>query len=208
MFDISNFVRNFDQTLGTRPVHVNGSRRDFRDPHGPPARAAPHRPPEDVEMDVTEVLLPGVGLRYEFTSRKGDRVSVVARRTGDFELVVYEGEDPDEGRPVLQLDSEEADTVAEILGAPRIAERFADLTKEVPGLVFGQVEVDPGSAYDGRPLGATRARSRTGASIVAVVRGEEAIVSPTPQEVLRGGDLLVVIGTHEGITGVKQIIRG
>ncbi|MGW0466289.1 cation:proton antiporter regulatory subunit [Streptomyces sp. NPDC003027] len=159
-------------------------------------------------MDVTEVLLPGVGLRYEFTSRKGDRVSVVARRTGDFELVVYEGEDPDEGRSVLQLDSEEADTVAEILGAPRIAERFADLTKEVPGLVFGQVEVDSGSAYDGRPLGATRARSRTGASIVAVVRGEEVIVSPAPQQVLRGGDVLVVIGTHEGIAGVKQIIRG
>ncbi|MEU6759201.1 cation:proton antiporter regulatory subunit [Streptomyces sp. NPDC046685] len=159
-------------------------------------------------MDVTEVLLPGVGLRYEFTSRRGERVGVVARRTGDFELVVYGVEDPDEGRSVLQLDSEEADTLAEILGAPRIAERFADLTKEVPGLVAGQVEVRAGSTYDGRPLGATRARSQTGASIVAVVRGEEVIASPTPQEVLLGGDVLVVIGTHEGIAGVEQIIRG
>ncbi|MEU7033526.1 cation:proton antiporter regulatory subunit [Streptomyces sp. NPDC046237] len=159
-------------------------------------------------MDVTEVLLPGVGLRYEFTSRRGERVGVVARRTGDFELVVYGAEDPDEGRSVLQLDSEEADAVAEILGAPRIAERFADLTKEVPGLVAGQVEVRPGSTYDGRPLGATRARSRTGASVVAVVRGEEVIASPTPRDVLAGGDVLVVIGTHEGIAGVEQIIRG
>ncbi|WP_137988390.1 cation:proton antiporter regulatory subunit [Streptomyces vilmorinianum] len=159
-------------------------------------------------MDVTEVLLPGVGLRYEFTNHRGDRVGVVARRTGDFELVVYEGPDPDEGRSVLQFNSEEADAVAEILGAPRIAERFADLTKEVPGLVSGQVEVGVGSAFDGRPLGDTRARTRTGASIVAVVRGEEVIASPTPQEVLRGGDILVVIGTHGGITGVEQIIRG
>lgn len=159
-------------------------------------------------MDVTEVLLPGVGLRYEFTSRRGERVGVVARRTGDFELVVYEGADPDEGRSVLQLNSEEADTVAEILGAPRIAERFADLTKEVPGLISGQIEVRQGSTYDGRPLGATRARSRTGASIVAVVRGDEVIASPTPQEDLRGGDVLVVIGTREGITGVEQIIGG
>ncbi|MEW2578021.1 cation:proton antiporter regulatory subunit [Streptomyces syringium] len=159
-------------------------------------------------MDVTEVLLPGVGLRYEFTNHRDDRVGVVARRTGDFELVVYGGEDPDEGRPVLQLNSEEADTVAEILGAPRIAERFADLTKEVPGLLSGQVEVRAGSAFDGRPLGATRARTRTGASIVAVVRGADVIASPTPQEVLRGGDVLVVIGTHEGIAGVEQIIRG
>ncbi|MFF5933613.1 cation:proton antiporter regulatory subunit [Streptomyces sp. NPDC012508] len=159
-------------------------------------------------MDVTEVLLPGVGLRYEFTNHRGERVAVVARRTGDFELVVYGAEDPDEGRPVVELNNEEADAVAEILGAPRIAERFADLTKEVPGLASGQVEVGAGSAFDGRPLGDTRARTRTGASIVAVVRGEEVIASPTPQELLLGGDVLVVIGTHEGITGVEQIIRG
>ncbi|WMX43717.1 cation:proton antiporter regulatory subunit [Streptomyces roseicoloratus] len=159
-------------------------------------------------MDVTEVLLPGVGMRYEFTGHKGERVGVVARRTGDFELVLYDAGDPDEGRTVLELDSEEADAVAEILGAPRIAERFADLTKEVPGLGSGQVEVRPGSAYDGQPLGATRARTLTGASIVAVVRGEEVIASPTPQQLLRGGDVLVVIGTHEGIAGVDRIIRG
>ncbi|WP_137988480.1 cation:proton antiporter regulatory subunit [Streptomyces vilmorinianum] len=159
-------------------------------------------------MDVTEVLLPGVGLRYEFTNHRGDRIGVVARRTGDFEVVVYGTDDPDEGRSVFELNDEEADAVAEILGAPRIAERFADLTKEVPGLASGQVEVRAGSAFDGRPLGDTRARTLTGASVVAVVRGEEVIASPTPRTVLRGGDVLVVIGTHEGIAGVEQIIRG
>ncbi|MEU8916253.1 hypothetical protein [Streptomyces nigrescens] len=51
----------------------------------------------------------------------------MARRTGDFELAVYKAEDPDAAQTVLQLNTEEADTVAEILGAPRIAERFADL---------------------------------------------------------------------------------
>lgn len=159
-------------------------------------------------MDVTEVLLPGIGLRYEFTSHEGDLVGIVAARTGDFELVVYVGGDPDEARPVVRLDSEEADTVAKILGAPRIAERFADLTKEVPGLVSGQVEVRPGSPFVDEPLGRTRARSRTGASIVAVVRGEDVIASPTPDQVLRAGDVLVVIGTHKGIVGVEQIVQG
>lgn len=118
------------------------------------------------------------------------------------------GGDPDESRPVVRLDSEEADTVAEILGAPRIAERFADLTKEVPGLVSGQVEVRPGSPFVNEPLGRTRARSRTGASIVTIVRGEDVIASPTPDQVLRAGDVLVVIGTHEGIAGVEQIVQG
>lgn len=159
-------------------------------------------------MDVTEVLLPGVGLRYEFTNHEGERMAIVAERTGDFELVAYAGGDPDEGRPVVRLNSEEADAVAEILGAPRIAERFADLTKEVPRLLSGQIEVRSASPYAGQPLGRTRARTRTGASIVALVRGEEVIASPKPDEVLQAGDVLVVIGTREGIAGVDEIIQG
>jgi TrkA domain protein len=159
-------------------------------------------------MDVTEVLLPGVGLRYEFTTHEGDRLGVVARRSGDVEVVVYPAQDPDQSRPVVRLNREEAETVAEILGAPRMAERFADLTKEVPGLSAGQVMVAPGSPFAGRPLGATQARTRTGASIVAIVRGEKVLPSPPPAQVLQAGDVLVVIGTHDGIAGVEQIVRG
>jgi TrkA domain protein len=158
-------------------------------------------------MDVNEVLLPGVGLRYEFTNHDGERIGVIARRTGDFELVVYSRSDPDSSRPVIRLNSEEAGTLAEILGAPRMAERFADLTKEVPGLIAGQVEVTAGSPFAGMPLGQTRARTRTGASIVAIVRSDDVIVSPTPTDVLLSGDVLVVIGTHDGIAGVRKIIH-
>jgi TrkA domain protein len=162
----------------------------------------------EIHMDVNEVLLPGVGLRYEFVNHEGDRIGVIAQRSGDFELVVYPGDDPDEARPVVRLTHQEADTLAEILGAPRIAERFADLTREVPGLSSGQVTVGPGSPFAGHALGDTRARTRTGASIVAVVRGEEVIASPGPGQTLRAGDVLVVIGTREGIAGVQRIVQG
>ncbi|MEW2060774.1 cation:proton antiporter regulatory subunit [Streptomyces sp. NPDC007002] len=159
-------------------------------------------------MDVNEVLLPGVGLLYEFVNLEGDKVGVVARRSGDFELAVYGEGDPDQARAVLRLTREEADVLADILGAPRIAERFADLTREVPGLSSGQVEVLAGTPYVGCPLGESRARTRTGASIVAIVRGEEVIPSPGPEKVLSAGDVLVVIGTREGIAAVEQLVRG
>ncbi|MFH5211742.1 cation:proton antiporter regulatory subunit [Antrihabitans spumae] len=159
-------------------------------------------------MDVREILLPGVGLRYEFDNQDGDRIGVIARRTGEFEIVVYAGSDPDEARPVFRLTGDEADTLAQILGAPRIAERFADLTREVPGLNAGQVSVRAGSPFADRPLADTRARTRTGASIVAIVRTEDVIASPSPAEMLRSGDVLVVIGTAEGISGVERIIDG
>jgi TrkA domain protein len=157
-------------------------------------------------MDVKEVLLPGVGLRYEFDIRDGNRVGIVARRSGDFELVVYGRDDPDEAHPVFRLTDDEAEALAQILGAPRIAESFADLTREVPGLNAGQAEIHKGSPFVDRPLGDTRARTRTGASIVAIVRDEDVLASPGPAEMLREGDVLVVIGTEEGIAGVEQIV--
>ncbi|BCQ10162.1 potassium transporter TrkA [Mycobacterium heckeshornense] len=157
-------------------------------------------------MDVKEVLLPGVGLRYEFASHEGDRIGIIARRSGDFEIVLYGPEDPDQARPVFRLTDEEADTVAQILGAPRIAERFTELTREIPGLETGQIRIRPESPFVGRPLGDTRARTRTGASIVAIVRNEQVLASPGPSEILRADDVLIVIGTEDGIAGVQQIV--
>jgi TrkA domain protein len=159
-------------------------------------------------MEVTEILLPGVGVRYEFSTAAGERVGIVAKRDRDFDLVRYGANDPDAAETLLSLSRDEADTLADILGAPRIVERFADLTREVPGLVSGTLEVTAGSRFDGKPLGATRSRTLTGASIVAVVRGDRVIASPTPAEVLRGGDLLVVVGTTSGLDGVRQILHG
>ena len=152
------------------------------------------------------MLLPGVGLRYEFTSHEGERIAIVARRTGDFDVVVYGGDDPDQARPVVRLTNDEAEAVAQIFGAPRIAERFAELTREVPGLEAGQVHVTAASPFVNRSLGDTRARTRTGASIVAIVRDEDVLASPSPTETLRARDVLVVIGTQEGIAAVEQII--
>ncbi|KUH93243.1 cation:proton antiporter regulatory subunit [Mycobacterium sp. IS-3022] len=157
-------------------------------------------------MEVNEVLLPGVGLRYEFDTRDGERVGVVARRSGDFDVVVYHVDDPDQAQHVFRLNREEADALAQILGAPRIAERFADLTREIPGLNAGQVVLEPGSPFVDRPLGETRARTRTGASIVAIVRDDSVLASPAPTELLRVGDVLVVIGTEDGVRGVENIV--
>lgn len=159
-------------------------------------------------MEVNEVLLPGVGLRYEFDTRNGDRLGIVALRDGTFLVAVYDATDPDEPAAQYRLNDEEADAVAQILGAPRLAERFADLTREVPGLVAGQVAVPPGSPFVERTLGDTRARTRTGASIVAVVRDEEVVASPGPEQPLHAGDILVVVGTPEGIAGVTEIVAG
>jgi TrkA domain protein len=66
----------------------------------------------------------------------------------------------------------------------------------------------PSSPFDGRPLGDTQARTRTGASIVAVLRGGMTHPSPGPDFVLRSGDLVVTVGTRDGIDQVARILDG
>jgi TrkA domain protein len=153
------------------------------------------------------MLLPGVGVRYDFTTRDGERLGVVARRNREFELVVYDRRDPDRVRHSVRLDEAAAEALAQLLGAPRITQRFADLSKEIPGLESARIEVLPGGPYVGRPLGETRARTRTGASIVAAVSGDSIVTSPGPDLVLTGGDVLVAIGTAHGLAELAELVE-
>lgn len=157
-------------------------------------------------MDLVETLLPGVGIRYEVTTRSGAPLAFVVRRDGAVEVSVYDAHDRDRARSAVRLDADEAATIAEVLGAPRITQRFADLSREVPGLRSARLAVEPGSPYVDRPLGDTHARTLTGCSIVAVVRGEQVVPAPTPSEVLRAEDVLVVIGSGEGLDALAALL--
>jgi TrkA domain protein len=158
-------------------------------------------------MDVVETLLPGVGRRYEFTLEDGMRLSIVSTRDDNYIVSTFDRDDPDVGRTLFELDEEEAITMAEILGAPRIAVKVADLGREIPGLTSEQVEIAERSKFDGKTLGDTALRTRTGASVVALVRDDRVYASPEPNQDLVAGDVLVVIGTTEGISKARAILE-
>ncbi len=157
-------------------------------------------------MDVERTPLPGIGLQHVFTTERGRRIGVVSHRTGRRELIVYDRDDPDTALVSVTLTSDEANGLAELLGTARVVERLADLHRQVEGLTSAQVPISSGSPYEQRTLGDTRARTRTGASIVAVVRGTEVIASPGPDFTFHAGDVVVVVGTEEGATGVTDIL--
>ncbi len=155
-------------------------------------------------MDLEETLLPGVGVRYRMRTDAGDLLGIVVQREGSAEIAVYDQRDPDRARSVLRLEPEEVGTVAEVLGAPRLTQRFADLSREVPGLESGRFPITVGSRFADRPLGETRARTLTGCSIVAIVRDTDIVPSPGPTDTLRPGDVLVAIGSARGLEQLER----
>jgi TrkA domain protein len=63
------------------------------------------------------------------------------------------------------------------------------------------------SPFAGKTIGDTRARTRTGTSIVAVLRGDQAHPAPEPDFELRAGDTLLVVGTPRGIEDLAVLLR-
>lgn len=157
--------------------------------------------------DVKESRLPGVGARFEFISKDGRRVGVIAHRSGRREIALADPSDPDALRPVLSLDEEDSRTLAELLGGSRITEQLAALQQRVEGLAIDWLPVREGSPYSGRTIGEAMVRTRTGVSIVAVLRGDQAVPAPGPDFGLQAGDYLVVVGTPSGIEGVVELLR-
>jgi TrkA domain protein len=155
-------------------------------------------------MELEETMLPGVGVRYELRTRAGTVLAIVVQREGSAEVAVYDRRDPDRAQSVLRLEPDEVDAVAEVLGAPRLTQRFADLSREVPGLESGRFPIREGSPFAGRPLGDTRARTLTGCSIVAIVRDTDVVPSPAPHDVLHVGDVLVAIGSQSGLEKLER----
>jgi TrkA domain protein len=154
---------------------------------------------------VEQTALPGIGVRHDLVTETGRRVGVVSHRNGRRDVVVFDPDDPDSCIASVPLTDDEAEALADILGASLMLGQLAGLREQAAGLLTEQVPITPGSLFAGRPLGHTRARTRTGVSIVAVLRENKVIPSPGPDFVFEAGDAVVVVGTREGLDKLTAI---
>lgn len=157
---------------------------------------------------VVETPLPGIGVRYEFTTDSGDRLGVIVHRSGRRDLLVYDRDDPDSCRAVRALDDDDARTLVDLLGGSEVAERLdLALRQSVEGLVLEWVELGRDALAAGRTLAEIGLRKRTGASVVAVVRGGETVPSPRADFRLEVGDTAVVVGSADAIMEALELLR-
>ncbi len=157
-------------------------------------------------MELFETPLPGVGVRYEFTSAAGDRLGVIVRRDARREVLVYDERDPDACRATIALSGEEAATLVELLGGTKVTERVSDLRHEVEGLSIEWVTLEPGRGLTGRTIGDGRIRTETGSSVVAVIRGDRSIPGPGPDFELAAGDVALVVGSIDGVQKAQRLL--
>lgn len=146
-------------------------------------------------VEVLETRLPGVGVRYSFTSIHGNRLAVVLHNEGMCELYVFAGAAHDEPESVVRLDDAEARQLGVILGGaydrPKIVE---DLELALGELAIEWIPVPPDSPVIGHTLAECAFRAGTGITIIAILRDPEPIAGAQPDDVIEKGDTLVTVG--------------
>lgn len=155
---------------------------------------------------IEKVDLPGIGIRNDIVTEGGRRLGVVSYRDGDRELALYDFDDPDSCRYAVPITEDEAEALADLFSASVAVSRLSKLSAETDGLYTEKLEVNSRSPYLNKTLGDTKTRTRTHVSIVAILRAGKVIPSPTPAEKLLEGDVIVAVGTREGLDAAGKLI--
>ncbi|ABG98593.1 potassium transporter TrkA [Rhodococcus sp. ACS1] len=157
-------------------------------------------------MNVEVTPLPGIGVRKDFELAAGRRIGVITHRDGRTDLIVSKADDPDACAASVPLTTEEAAVLSNLLGAPQLVAQLEEEHRDLPGIRTKQLYIKEDSRFDGRPLGDTAMRTRTGVSIVAVMRAGQVYPSPKPDFLLTSGDLLVAVGTTDGLDASAKLL--
>jgi len=157
-------------------------------------------------MRIERTPLPGIGIRYNFTTESGQEVGVICHVSGRREIVVYETSDPDKVRCTTPLGIEEAHHLSDLLRNVVTADHVARLADATNGVNVTRIEIDDHSPFAGRVLNPAELSTKTGASVIAVIRGGEVIANPAVT--LRVGDRVVAAGKGKAITKLSALLTG
>jgi CPA2 family monovalent cation:H+ antiporter-2 len=92
-------------------------------------------------------------------------------------------------------------------GPTGAAEALRQVHQILPGL--GEptpVQLDAASPAIGRTLADLNLRGATGATVLAIARGEGGLLVPTAEEVLQPGDILALAGSHEAVAAAQRLL--
>ena len=159
-------------------------------------------------MSVHEEELPGIGRKFEILVGRGDRIDIVIHHSGRRDVYIFE-RDAEEPRTVLRLTDDQARRLGTVLSGgyfkPALVEEIEALIGE---FAVDWVTLTDESPSTGKSINELQVRKRTGMSVIAILRTGATITAPDPNEVLRSGDRLVVVGPQKNLNGFLSFMLG
>jgi TrkA domain protein len=149
---------------------------------------------------IDEDELPGIGRRFTFGLPDDQQICVVIHHTGRRDLYLLG--DEDQPASVVSLEDDVARRLGSVVaGAYFTPAAVQRVEAAIGGLLIDWVTVRDDSPVAGQTLAQAAIRQASRITVAAIVRGEESIVAPEPDEVVQPGDQLVVMGRPEDLPG-------
>jgi len=150
-------------------------------------------------MEFRESELPGIGKKFTIKTQQGAVISVVLHVTGKREIFIFEeGEEYEDPDCDVILTEDEAKQLGSVLmGTYFRPEQEREREIFLRNLAIEWVKVESNSPLVGKSIEELGIRKRTGVTVISIVRGEHTITNPLPEEVIREGDTLILVGTRE-----------
>ncbi len=153
--------------------------------------------------------LPGVGKKISFKTVENQKVVIIIHHSGKRDLYFFQDGDEDEADYFLSLTSDETREMgAQLLGVayhPVDDDEMKILQKQ---LVMEWIKLTPESPFVDKQIAESRIRTHTGASVIAVMHGEDIIVSPDVDTMLKAGDTVMVAGKRDQIKRFDAMAKG
>ena len=161
----------------------------------------------DSGLDFVVEDLPGIGRSYQMTGTNGGRITVVIHHNG--RRVVYGRNADADQASAVELSDHQARKLGAILGGaffkPAVVEEVEAVFDD---LLIDWVALEPDSPGADRSIAELEIRRATGVTIIAIIRGDQAITAPEPSEILRAGDRLVVVSRPRDLGAFRDLVVG
>ncbi|MDT8358227.1 MAG: TrkA C-terminal domain-containing protein [Methanomicrobiaceae archaeon] len=160
-------------------------------------------------MDFRSLDLPGIGTKYQLETSAGDTVAIIYMKDGTIQLYTLPKGHSESS--AIELSLNESRRLGSVLSGAIIESEKEGVQIAFSALSDLRISVHTyliGKELAGKCIADLQVRKRSGATIIAVSRGETNVINPPPWFEFNEGDSVVVIGESIQLKQFEKEILG
>lgn len=148
-------------------------------------------------MNFRETDLTGIGKKYTLKLNAGNNLAIIMHLSGKREIFYFDDPDDDPQFHFVMNEDE-----AQLIGSLLLGSYFKPEQEQQRELLMGKLSIEWVTIEKKCPLVnksilESEIRQKTGITIIAIIRGNDSIINPQPDEKILEKDTLVAVGNRE-----------